>query len=416
VSEDYPGLFDDAGVMIRVFLGFILGMIALYAGYYMAPRAAISAIASLRFGYVSRVSERWPLGLLIVGVVGWFSVAAQMLLGTWSTFAGVGESWRPEFNQLFAYVFNYVWFCFIGAALWVFWKDAPRSTVGYVIAIGIIVLTMGIAAVIFGSKTWTVYPVFWLCWAAYAAGRQPSRVLVAVLLAGTILISFSFVTAYRAIYLDEYGTGAEIGLSAVNVAGRAIGEGVRDEQSLETSVGRFVNRLGGVDNAARVMTLFPDVYPYFYFRDLLLVPLSIVPRFAFPWKPTPEAPSFYSVEVAGMLYGGSASPHPLAEGYLNGGLVGVIALFWFWGVLQAVVYRGLYLPRRSSLAVTTLYGYIMLDVVGFGGWIVGLTSGLPAQVLVTLPALALLGGFHGLRRGAPSAESRRSHGRGGAVR
>jgi len=152
-------------------------------------------------------------------------------------------------------------------------------------------------------------------------------------------------------------------------------------------VGMLLTRFGGAENAARTIDLFPDHFDFFYFQDITLIPFSIIPRVIFPCKPTSQTAAFYSQKVAGMIYGGSAAPHPVAEGYLNYGFPGVVILFWIWGVTQALLYRGFYLPRQGNFIIEALYAYYMLEFVSFGGWITGLLAGLPGKFLVLMPLL-----------------------------
>ena len=119
------------------------------------------------------------------------------------------------------------------------------------------------------------------------------------------------------------------------------------------------------------MEVVPEPLGYFYFSDLFSLPFSFVPRLVFPWKPDPQTPAAYTFEVAGMLSGGSAAPFPVAEGYMNAGWIGVIILFWLWGVYQSLLFYGFYLPRRRDALIQILYIFLMVQSVSFGNWITG---------------------------------------------
>ena len=150
-----------------------------------------------------------------------------------------------------------------------------------------------------------------------------------------------------------------------------------DESSAPTvdSMSSMFNRFGGIDNAVRVMEVVPQPLGYFYFSDLLSLPFSFVPRLIFPWKPNPTTPTAYTIDVAEMASGGSAAPFPIAEGYINMGWVGVIILFWLWGVYQSVLFNGFYLPRQDNPVVQVLYAFFLVQAVGFGNWITGALPG-----------------------------------------
>ncbi len=391
VGEDYPGLFTNERLMTGVFAIFLAGVVAYIAGYRYPPRKSFEWLTSLRIPFFGLPTNSWPWRAMVVAAIGWGTVVLQIAIGTWGSFAGLGENWSANTNQLFSYLFLYVWFAYIAALLWLFSKNRAQSLIGFVICGLIIAVTFFASVTMLGSKTWLVYPIYWLLMAAYMTGRRPPIWMTLLILSVAIAFTFAFMASYRLIYLEEYGANPITDSSIFDVSKGALREGEMETASgLAQSAGMLLTRLGGVDNAAQVVSLFPSRYDYEYFYDVLLIPLSAIPRVIFPNKPQPQTPAFYSIEVAGMTSGGSAAPHPLAEGYINFGVPGVIVLFWVWGVIQALLYRGFYLPRRDNLIAGTLYGFYMLQFVGFGGWITGLLSGLLGQIIVLIPMMLIL--------------------------
>lgn len=390
VKEDYPGMFADETLMIKVFIVFIMGVISYLLGYYRPPRGLIPWLTSLRMPFSALPTGSWPKRIMVIFAIGWGIVILQMYIKTWSIFAGLGENWGVKTNQVFSYLFQYTWFAYIAAGLWSLSRRNDKSMSGLFICVIIIFGTITASLIWLGSKTWLIYSVYWIILGAFMVGRRPLVWLIAPILLLFILFTFSFTSSYRTIYLHQFGPTSNIGLGVFEVTKEAMINLDENSMGFTKPLGLMISRFGGIDNAAKVVSLFPDKYDYFYFYDISLFPLSIVPRAIFPQKPQPITKTFYSVKVAGMIYGGSAAPHPVAEGYLNLGFLGVIILFWIWGLIQSLLYRGFYLPRRDNFIVGTLYAYYMLQFVGFGGWFTGLITGLPGQFIVLIPLLLIL--------------------------
>jgi len=393
VIEEFAGrLFDDEAVALVLWM-LCAGTLAYYVGYYRAPKFLIRFVSKARLPISTHINQQWYMRALLVSLIGWGCFVFQVSAQTWSSFAGLGESWDPRYNQLLSYLFNYVWYGMIAAAVWLSFRNLKRSWSGIVISVGIVAATLVIVLFLMGSKTWLMSPFLYLFAVLYMNKRKVPFWLVGSVTFLVMLFAFTFIPQYRNNYL-ELDSGSRSKVSDFYETGnRTLSQ--LDDSSVDTvdSMSNMFNRFGGIDNAVRVMEVVPAPIEYFYFSDLISLPFSFVPRLVFPWKPSPETPTVYTMEVAGMVNGGSAAPFPVAEGYINLGWAGVIILFWMWGVYASVLFNGFYLPRRENPVVQLLFAFFLVQAVGFGNWITGLFLGTPGQLITLIPLIFIFRGF-----------------------
>ncbi len=387
VNEQFEGrLFQDEAVAFAMWM-LVTGLAAYYVGYYWTPKILVRFVSRVRLPLFTRIDQQWYRRALLVCLVGWGSFVLQLMGGTWSWFAGLGENWDPRYNQALSYLFNYVWYGVIAAAIWLSYRNLKRGFTGIIVCVTVILGTIAVVTFLMGSKTWLLAPVLYLFMAMYLNERKPPAWLVVPSIVVVALFAFTFVPMFRSNYAESTGGGAGNVNDYFQTGNQTLSQ--LDRSSVDTSeaTANIFNRFGGIDNAVRVMEVTPNSVDYFYFEDFLSLPFSVVPRLVFPWKPSPRAPSVYSFEVAGMTTGGSASPFPVAEGYINLGWPGVLILFWFWGIYQSVLFNGFFLPRRHNALVQIMFAFLAVQSVGFGDWISGIMLGLPGQLITMLPFL-----------------------------
>lgn len=385
VSEQFEGrLFNDEAVAVALWM-LVAGLTAYYLGYYWTPKVLLKFVSRVRFPLSTAIDSHWYRRALVVCLVGWASFAFQVLAGTWSWFAGLGENWDPRFNQVLAYLFNYVWYGLIAAAIWLSYRNLKRGMTGIMVCVTVILATVTVVTFLMGSKTWLLAPVLYAFLALYMNDRRPPVWLVIPSGAIAVLFAFTFVPMFRSNYAESSTGRAGNVADFYQTGNQTLGQ--LDQSSVDTSeaTANLFNRFAGIDNAVRVMEVVPQQFDYFYFEDFLSLPFSVVPRLLFPSKPSPKAPTFYSIEVAGMTSGGSAAPFPVAEGYINLGWPGVVLLFWIWGIYQSVLFNGFYLPRRHNALVQIIFAFLMVQSVGFGDWTSGVILGLPGQLITMIP-------------------------------
>ena len=385
VNEEFEGrLFNNADVAFAMWM-LVTGLAAYYVGYYWTPRLLLRFVSRVRLPLSTAIDRHWYRRALVVCLVGWASFVFQVLGGTWSWFAGLGENWDPRYNQALSYLFNYVWYGVIAAAIWLSYRNLKRGFSGIMVCVAVILGTVAVVVFLMGSKTWLLAPVLYVVMGIYMNERKPPLWLVVPSMVVVALFAFTFVPMFRSNYAES-NTGRAGNVAAFYQTGNQT-LGQLDQSSVNTSgaAANVFNRFGGIDNAVRVMEVVPLSVDYSYFEDFLSLPFSIVPRLLFPWKPSPRTPTVYSIEVAGMTTGGSAAPFPVAEGYINLGWAGVVILFWIWGAYQSVLFNGFYLPRRRNALVQIMFAFLMVQSVGFGDWISGTFLGLPGQLITMIP-------------------------------
>lgn len=408
VNEQFEGrLFNNEAVAVALWM-LVAGLVAYYVGYYWTPRVLLRLVSRIRLPLSTAIDSHWYRRALVVCLVGWASFVFQILGGTWSWFAGLGENWDPRFNQVLSYLFNYVWYGVIAAAIWLSYRNLKRGFTGMIVCVTVILATVTVVTFLMGSKTWLLSPVLYVFLAMYMNGRRPPVWVVIPSAAAAVLFAFTFVPMFRSNYAESNTGRAGSVADFYQTGNQTLGQ--LDQSSVDTSeaTANIFNRFAGIDNAVRAMEVVPDQFDYFYFEDFLSLPLSVVPRVLFPLKPTPKAPTFYSVEVAGMTSGGSASPFPVAEGYINLGWPGVLILFWIWGIYQSVLFNGFLLPRQHNALVQIMFAFLMVQSVGFGDWTSGIVLGLPGQLITMLPFIFIFRPIKFSRSGFGSTPARRT--------
>lgn len=387
VQEFFQGVLSDERLVTQVFGMLALGMVTYLAGFYYAPPIIIRWVAGWKLPFSTGYDSQWTRRIFVIGLIGLASLALQFALGMWSSFAGLGENWDPRFNQVLAYLLNYFWLAVIGSVLWIFSRQR-KGLFGLFSTLVLLGVALFLIFFVLGSKTWMISFVLWIIMAIYMNQRRIASPWIAISMIVVIVFAFIIVPDFRDRYWDQYGqnpgginTYVDVGvetLSGLSIQGT----------NFSRSFGDLISRFAGVDNAAMVISRIPAHFDYRYFIDFAFIIFSLFPRFLVPFKPATSLGTWYSYVLVGG--GAAAAPHPVAEGYLNFGWLGVAIFFWFWGVYQAVWYRGFYLPRKDSPTARLLYAFFLIEFVGFGGWITGSLLRLPSQIISLIPLLIIL--------------------------
>jgi hypothetical protein len=180
---------------------------------------------------------------------------------------------------------------------------------------------------------------------------------------------FPFVAEFRALQI-----GRESESVLVSEQAALTKEAVRNAYESLTSEGvhwaweRFFERWHGFDSLSAILTDVPERVGFFYGRDLILLPLALVPRLLVPWKPEAQVPEIFSYKIFGG--GSSVSPYAIGEGYLNGGGFGVAALLASLGLIQRWLYASFLQPRRGQPLVIATYVYMFFIASNLDSWII----------------------------------------------
>jgi hypothetical protein len=387
VSEGYPGLLWRDALVSEVFMVLACGIISFYLGYYATPKIFLNLLKNAKLPFYGQLNRAWTWKVLLIFLIGLSSIVIQFISSSWSSFAGIGKNWDPRFNQLFSYTFDYIWIAVISSFLW-FFSNQNKQPTGKAIHLVIILGSMGLLLFFLGSKTWIISMIIWAVMCFYATGHKISFFPLILGITVIALFAFTFVPVFRGIFLGGYQVDTNDISTYIDTGLATFNELKNNPIELSKSAGTLLTRFGGVDNAAFIINSFPHYYNFRNFRDLLVIPFGPIPRIIFPMKPTSDLIGWYSQEIVGGR--SAAAAHPVGEGYLEFGWIGVIVLFWLWGLIQSLWYRGFYLPREKSPIAIVLYIFFILGAIGFGEWILGYILKFSGRLIVLIPLIFIL--------------------------
>src|SRR5574337_331093 len=195
----------------------------------------------------------------------------------------------------------------------------------------------------------------------------------------TVLVLFGFIfpfVASQRVLQSEVRPDAStledlagVALEAASYALEAVQGGAQSSIPQSESI---LSRWHGLDSLSVAMIAVPDQIDFVYFRDLLLLPMALIPRAIAPWKPTSTLGTLFSETIYGG--GGGISPFAIAEGYINGGGVGIVSLMAALAFMQRWFYLGFYLPRRDQTLASAIFLYLFFAITNMyssllAGWI-----------------------------------------------
>jgi len=344
----------------------------------------------------------WPAKIVLIYLIGWSSRIYQIKTGNFRTWI-----WGEGYDITTYTTLNYIGeMCEIGYILtWIYWlKRDKRKVVPWILLLAISAMELVFALTVQGSKIPLVRLMLFPLMASYLMkGRLRIEVLVPVSLA-VVFFVFPFVQAYRDFYEEKMGgrileisleDGASIALDAVGgmyareshyTAGLAGDSSVWVFGSVV-----FLNRFHGFESLALVLEKVPRPFEFMYGKDLLTAPLALIPRAIWPDKPLSNVAPVFDYDIVPNAREGISStcPYPIAEGYFNAGLLGVILVMLTLAMLQRLLYSGFFLARRKDPFSVGIYIWLFIWVVEVGTWVLPAYTYL-MQRLVVLGAVWLL--------------------------
>jgi hypothetical protein len=330
-----------------------------------------------------------PVRIWAVYALGWSIRLYMILSGNFSTF--------------------YDWSGFDARTATVLWTAAQLPWLAYILSwltvlghrpslrakltlAAIFTLEAGYHMTVSASKTFLALLLLYPILAVSLQRRKLPVVAVLGFAAALFLFIFPFVASQRE---SQSAAGPDVsGLKGfVDIARQAATRTAEDtggSEVLRTRIEMALSRWHGFDSLCAAMLTVPDQIDFIYFQDVLLLPGAFLPRAIAPWKPV----GTLSVVFPQTIYegGGSAvSPFPIAEGYINGGVLGIAVLMCALALIQNWFYRGFYLPRAGQTVASATYLYLFFGVTNLdssllAGWVGCLQSAaiLAAVVLAFL--------------------------------
>jgi hypothetical protein len=367
---------DDA-VTKSLYLA-VMGVLALFAGMSVTGRSRRGRTINLD---VPANPSRWNY-LRIILVLG---ILLRLFVPI--------DLWGPEGRQIiinletilpavtFAILFRY----FLRGSC----SDLDRILVMVYVAIALVV---GISSGWLGSFVGLGI----VCAAMYIYERHKLPLTAALMMLPLILFFQPAKDVFRNRFWrsDSGGSYAERISFWVNQSWQMWGTAVSDPSGEATGdlAGSTLNRISLLQQTANVMERTPDVVPYQYGRLYSYIAVTLVPRFAWPDKPSVnDANRWYQVSYGLTLPTGlgsvSIAVGTLAESYINfswfGPLLVMLPLGIFLGYIQGILLRHTSGLLLNSLGVVLLPGFL-----GIESQLAQYVAGLAQQILIAVVVLA----------------------------
>lgn len=377
--------WEDDALLREALLYVFLGLSAYLVAYYCPSKTLVrlGAIVSLKANPVN-----WESRILLIALIGWSFRVYLIATGNYQTFYE-WSGYDRSTGAILWYFSQLTWFAYILA--WVHSLSSPRRKTALATAIGLTLAEGSFQLIISGSKTYLAYLLIFPIMATYLRTRRlPLFPLVGFGLA-LVLIIFPFVMQMRDIQQNWKAEGSEIWYQleiAYNVLQNVLSlQTFSDDKSTEALSEFIIHRFGGLEYLAVILTEVPKNHDYLYWHDLMLLPLALVPRILFPWKPESQGVQTYSEQI--YQGGGAVSIFPIADGYYNFGITGVILLMASWGLVHRFFYSNFYKPQERHPFAMAVFIYLYFMVTGLDDFIETRYAGLLQQAAI-LSALYFL--------------------------
>jgi hypothetical protein len=397
-----------------------LGYISFSAGFSSRWGKRLNAV--LPRGYLS-----WPRALpsdriLLVLGIGAVSSAYLFSIGL-----VVGDYSNPEFQRnpppglpILLETMLYLGWIAICVCLAAPQKVKGRRIAWPLLAVALVFLFARIA--ITGSKESLVLPVLQAMIVFHYLKRRLRVWELAAITVPTVLVAFGAVNFYRFVVVGENGGSPKsVGdvVSRVSSASDYLSSGSHSSGE-SSALEQLMLRDAGVDALALVMKYTPNPFPYTYGKDLLMLPLTFVPRKLWRDKPVSEVGHDFEHEYMGMPedYIGFSSMHLISDLYRNFYFFGVAGGMFLVGATLRFFYR-FASPASRNAAGVFLYaalfpalgrflegdiGKVLVEITRSGMLVVATGWLLRVRFRRLLPARPPVPGGRPVRVGIPAGE------------
>ena len=244
------------------------------------------------------------------------------------------------------------------------------------------------------------------CAALYISERRKTPKLAIVIVAIYVLFFQVAKEPFREAYWDAGETGT--GMDRLEAGGRmerlafwtreskARWKGALTGTSGETVIDLLyvsTSRLSLLTQAAHVVELTPSEVPYQHWLLYSYLPISLIPRFLWPQKPSiDEANKFYQITY-GLAYEEmpvSIAVGSMTEGYISFGWLGVACVMFLIGVFMDFVQRNFFSKDTGILMKAlgvTLLPQLLSAESQMAAYIGGLIQQIFLTILIFLPAI-----------------------------
>jgi hypothetical protein len=387
ISTFYTPPYDPQ-IVKRALFSAILGILAYQIFYYCLH---FMARLKPRASHHEPSYTGWKSKVLLICLIGWLFRIYQIATGNFTSWLP-GENFDPLTFTLLTYFSELCEIAYI--LVWVFaLKEQNPRPLTYLLLASVLISEVVFGLTVQGTKTRLVrlglFPIM-----AYSLikFRVPWRTLaVAAFIAVSFL--FPFVHAYRDIYTDKFGESfqfsAEDGLvTSIEAIGGMFDQSGHystsisdDVPVLALGVAILINRLHGFDSLVVALDNFPRPFPYMKGDDLITAPIAFIPRAIWPDKPLSQSSDIFDVQILDSPLARS-STFPIAEGYMNGGSLGIVLVMLSVAALQWALFSLFYFPKNNDPIVTAAYIWFFIWVVDIGTWVLPAYTYLTQRILV----------------------------------
>jgi hypothetical protein len=390
LKEEFPDTLWNDTLMSDLFLGLVIGVVSFFIAFNFTPKFILDYFRKLRINYNVSLDSKLPRKILIIYLIGIFSFLIQVYIGFYTSFAGEGTNYDTKFNVLFSNTAEYVWYGLIAGFLWITSKQRVRSRFGNFLFWGMLFFSLLMGIFFLASKTYLIYPILFFMLAININKVKIKMPVMISMVIVVIFFTFLFIPQYRDNFKKTFTTGNVKIEEYITVGENTLKDVSRTTPDIYYVGSSIIHRFSGLDITSVVFKNVPNRYDYFYFEQLTSIFYSLIPRFIYPQKPTQDKADYFDFEIQGMIYGGSAAPTPLGEGFLNLGYVGIFLLFGLWGFTQSILYNGIFLPRKDNFIIQIIYIVIMLALIGFGAWIIIYIASILQVIVFLIPIVLIL--------------------------
>jgi len=339
----------DQDIIATALVAVSLGLACFWAGYLLAAPATREPI--LRPRVLTPLPLVWALFALgIASQIVLFQAGSFGYLRDFVTSEATSE-WTQWFSTL-AYVTHLAIFI---TAIHAFGNNSRK----HLAAFWTIVLVNIAVGFISGFKGQVVWPLIWALFIYYYYRRRvPPMAVVAAVVGALLLIPANL--AYRALARPTASTASPI--DSIGDTWQAATDAVAS--TLEASTSQRVTtfamwataRFRNIDSVALIVQKTPEQHPYLrgeLYRQAL--PVTIVPRFLWPSKPSLQAGYEFGQKYLGLPPEIRTSIPITQPGdlYMNFGLAGVLLGMAAWGAAAGLLYR--WFVRQASVAAILVY-------------------------------------------------------------
>ncbi len=325
----------------------LAGAFAMWRGYYSGFGPTV-VLTMRRFNLLQKLlrrdfAVRMPSVLLLV-LISTLCRFGKMMLGIYgysSTLSGLSRA--ASYSQYLNIGESLGKLALVALALHYFFRAAGYRRVGILLFILFFVETF--FGVLSGMKSQVVFPMAILVLASYLAKNRMPRVLLAATFL-SFVVSYQLVDSFRSARTNDPGFQNR-SVSSIFETALGLRPAEVELSAAEKKVPvllRIAGRLNATAVASRAVE-FKDQGrvsgedPKFL-RNLLMSPAyALIPRLVWPTKPFEDLGSWFNEIVLGHSFQSSVGMSPVSYLYFAGGLLVVLAAFFFVGVWQRVLYE-----------------------------------------------------------------------------